>query len=68
MVANVAYMTKVYIHNYHHGVIVIKKNLSISAKMLKTKGLGKNKICILKVEMNADKNARTPSCKNTHTE
>ena len=40
VVANIAYLTKVYIHHYHHGVIFILKNSRISAKMLKTEGLG----------------------------
>ena len=48
VVANVAYLPKLYIHNYYHGVIVIRKNSRISAKMLKTEGLGKNKIAYIK--------------------
>ena len=32
-------MLKVYIHHYYHGVIVIKKDSKIIAKMLKIEGL-----------------------------
>ena len=44
VVVNVAYLPKVCIHHYYHSVIVIFKNSRISAKMLKTEGLGKKKI------------------------
>ena len=50
VVANVAYLPKVCINNYYHGVIVILKNSSISAKMLKTEGLGKNQIAPMKLK------------------
>ena len=49
VVANVAYLKKVYIHHYYHSVIVIFKNSRISAKMLKTEGLGKNRIAYMKL-------------------
>ena len=48
VVANVAYLSKVYIRNYFHGVIVILKNSRISAKMIKTEGPAKNKIEYMK--------------------
>ena len=48
MVANVAYLPKSYIHHYCNGNIVIKKNLRISAKKLKTESLGKKKIAYMK--------------------
>ena len=44
VVANVAYLPKVYIHHYCHGEIVILKNLRISSKMLKREGLGEKQI------------------------
>ena len=49
VVVNVAYMPKVYIHNYYHGIIFIKKNSRISSKILKTEGLGKKKITYMKI-------------------
>ena len=36
VVANVAYLPKVYIHHFFHGKIIILKNSRISVKMLKT--------------------------------
>ena len=50
---NVAYLPKVCIHHYYHGVIVIFKSSSISAKILKTEGLGENKIHIYETYWNA---------------
>ena len=35
VVANIAYLKKVYIHHYYHGMIVILKDLIISDKILK---------------------------------
>ena len=49
VVATVAYLPKVFINHYYHGVIVNKKNLKISAKMLKTEGLGKKQITYMKL-------------------
>ena len=48
MLVNVAYIPKVYIHHCCHGDIGILKNSKISAKMLKTEGLRKNKITYMK--------------------
>ena len=42
VVANVAYMPKVYIPHYCHGVIVFFLNSRIKYKIPKTKGLGEN--------------------------
>ena len=52
VVENVAYLPKVCIHNYYHGVIVIFKNSSISSKMLKTEDLGGKKIRIYETYKN----------------
>ena len=52
MVVNVEYMTKVYIHHYYHAVIIVKKNLRISAKIIKREGLGKKKIHIYETYKN----------------
>ena len=49
MVVNVAYLPKVCIRHYHHGVIFIRKNSRISEKILKTEVLGKNKIAYMKL-------------------
>ena len=48
VVANVAYLPKLCIHNYYFGVIVIKKSSRISEKMLKTEGLRGNQIAYMK--------------------
>ena len=48
MVANVAYLPKVYIRKYYHGVIFILKNSRIKSKMPKTEGLGKKQIAYMK--------------------
>ena len=48
MVENVAYLPKVYIHHYYHGVIFTLKNLRIAAQMLKTEGLGEKQIAFMK--------------------
>ena len=48
VVANVAYLPKVYIHNYCHVEIVILKKSRISAKILKIEGLGGNKNAYMK--------------------
>ena len=48
MVANVAYLPKLYIHHYCHVEIVIFKKSRILAKTLKTEGLGENKIAYMK--------------------
>ena len=52
VVANVAYLPEVYIHHYCHGDTVVLKNSRISAKILKTEGLGKKKICIYETYKN----------------
>ena len=52
MVVNVAYLPKLCILHYYHGVIVIKKNSRISSKILKTEGLGKKKIFICETYKN----------------
>ena len=49
VVANVAYLSKVYIHHYCHGKIINSKNSRISAKILKTEGLGENQIAYMKL-------------------
>ena len=46
VVVNVAYLPKVCIHHYYHCMIIIFKNSRISAKMLKTEGLGGKANCI----------------------
>ena len=48
VVANVAYLTKIYIHRYYHVVIIILNSLKISSKMLKTEGLGEKQIAYMK--------------------
>ena len=48
VVANVTYLPKLYIHDYCHGEILILKNSRISAKIIKTEGLGENKIAYMK--------------------
>ena len=48
MVVNITYLPKLFIHNYYHCVIFILKNSRISAKTLKTEGLGKKKIANIK--------------------
>ena len=52
MVVNVAYLPKIYITRYCHGVIVIFKNSRISAKMLKAEGLGEKQIRIYETYKN----------------
>ena len=52
MVVSVAYLPKVYIHHYFHGLIVIQENSRIKAKILKTEGLGKKKIHIYETYKN----------------
>ena len=49
VVANVAYLPKVCINHYLHGVIVILKKSRISAKMLKTEDLGKKQTAFMKL-------------------
>ena len=48
MVDNVAYLPKLYIRHYCYGKIVIFKNSRISDKILKTEGMGENKIAYMK--------------------
>ena len=48
----VAYLPKVYMHNYYHGVIVIKKELSISAKVIKIEDLDQNQTRIYETYKN----------------
>ena len=48
VVVNAAYLPKLYIHHHCHGEIIILKKSRISAKMLKTEGLGKNQIAYMK--------------------
>ena len=44
VVVNVAFLIKVYIHNCYPGVIGVRKNSRIKAKMLKAEGLVRNHI------------------------
>ena len=48
VVLNVVYLPKVYVPNYYHNMIGIKKHSRIKSKMLKTEGLGKNQIAYIK--------------------
>ena len=44
--------SKIIHHHYYHGVIIILKNLRISAKIPKTEGLGRNQIYIYETYKN----------------
>ena len=48
VVVNAAYIPKLYIHHCCCGEIFILKNSRISAKMIKTEGLGENKVAYMK--------------------
>ena len=49
MVVNVAYLPKLCIHHYHHGVIVIKKTQVSHPKLSKQKVWGKRKFAYMKL-------------------
>ena len=49
VVVNVVYLPKVCIRYYYHGGIVIFKNSRITAKVLKTEGLGEKQIAYTKL-------------------
>ena len=52
VVVSVVYLKKVYINNYYHGMIVIRKNSRVKSNILKTEGLGKIQICIYETYKN----------------
>ena len=54
MVVNIAYIPKVYIPHYYHGVISNFKNSKIKAKIIKTEGLVKNKISYMRFDFSLD--------------